>query len=53
MPRRQGPPFGLRMPDDLKEWIKEKAKREGRSANNLIVHLLNSIRLKDETPANE
>lgn len=32
------------MPDDLKEWTKETAKQEGRSVNNLIVHLLNGAR---------
>ena len=48
MTRQQRPPFGLRMPDDLKEWIKERAKREGRSANNLIVHLLNGVRCEAE-----
>lgn len=33
-------PFGLRMPDDLKAWTKEKAAEEGRSVNNLIVQIL-------------
>ncbi|MFE3839643.1 hypothetical protein [Pseudogemmobacter sonorensis] len=32
------------MTDDLKEWVDQKAKREGRSANNLIVHLLSEAK---------
>lgn len=42
--KQQTPPFGLRMPDDLKEWIKETAQKEGRSQNNLVVRLLESAR---------
>lgn len=41
---KQIAPFGLRMPDDLKDWVKTTAKREGRSANNLIVRLLEEAR---------
>ncbi|UFS64871.1 MULTISPECIES: Arc family DNA-binding protein [Paracoccus] len=37
---RQIPPFGLRMPDEVKDWIKEKARREGRSMNSQIVQML-------------
>lgn len=40
----QIPPFGLRMPDDLKEWVKETAQKEGRSQNNLVVRLLEGAR---------
>lgn len=42
--KQQIPPFGLRMPDDLKEWIKETAQKEGRSQNNLVVRLLEGAR---------
>ncbi len=38
------PPFGLRMPNDLKGWVKETAQKEGRSQNNLVVSLLESAR---------
>lgn len=38
--KKQTAPFGLRMPDDLKDWVKATAKQEGRSANNLIIRLL-------------
>lgn len=33
-------PFGLRMPDDLREAIAERAKRNGRSMNSEIVQIL-------------
>jgi hypothetical protein len=36
------------MPDDLKEWIKNKAETEGRSANNLVVYILNEARRADQ-----
>ncbi|SES08699.1 Arc family DNA-binding protein [Sphingobium sp. YR768] len=33
-------PFGLRIPDDLKAEVKALARRDGRSMNNHIVHVL-------------
>lgn len=33
-------PFGLRMPEDLKEIIAERAKANGRSMNSEIVQIL-------------
>lgn len=33
-------PFGLRMPEDLKEAIAERAKKNGRSMNSEIVQIL-------------
>ncbi|GJK86602.1 MULTISPECIES: Arc family DNA-binding protein [Citrobacter] len=33
-------PFGLRMPDELREAIAERAKRNGRSMNSEIVQIL-------------
>lgn len=44
MQKQQRAPFGLRMPDDLKNWIKATAQAECRSVNNLIVHLLERAR---------
>ena len=32
--------FSIRLPDDLLEWIKAKAKKEGRSVSNMIVRIL-------------
>lgn len=48
---QQRPPFGLRMPDDLKMWVKMKARMEGRSMNNLIVRLLTEAMEKDHAEA--
>jgi predicted HicB family RNase H-like nuclease len=36
-------PYGLRMPDDLKEQVKDAAAREGRSMNAQIVQHLRTI----------
>lgn len=44
MKEKQTPPFGLRMPDDLKEWVRDTAQKEGRSQNNLVVRILESAR---------
>lgn len=33
-------PFGLRMPEDLKDAIAERAKKNGRSMNSEIIHIL-------------
>lgn len=37
------PPFGLRMPPDLKSQVKDAAAREGRSMNAQIVQHLRTI----------
>ncbi len=36
-------PFGLRMPEELKEAIAERAKRNGRSMNAEIVQILSDV----------
>jgi hypothetical protein len=36
-------PYGLRMPDDLKDQVKDAAAREGRSMNAQIVQHLREI----------
>ncbi len=41
--RDQQPPFGLRMPPDLKSQVKDAATREGRSMNAQIVQHLRTI----------
>lgn len=33
-------PFGLRMPEELKDAIAERAKKNGRSMNSEIIHIL-------------
>lgn len=45
------PPFGVRMPKDLHEWVKEKAAEQGRSMNNFIVFALQSKRQAEEAAA--
>ena len=56
--QRQIAPFGVRMPNDLKAWVQETARREKRSANSQIVHLLEEAKEKaaggefgDQAPA--
>lgn len=44
MKQKQRPPFGLRMPEDLHEWVKEQAAASGRSMNNFVVHLINTAK---------
>ena len=47
--KQQRGPFGLRMPDDLHEWVKEQAKEQGRSMNNFVVHLIQSQKGSQQT----
>ena len=49
MKTKQMPPFGLRLPDDLKDWVKEKAEEQGRSMNNFIVRQLESQKAEEAT----
>jgi len=35
------------MPKELHEWVKEKAKEQGRSMNNFLVHLLQAQKTED------
>lgn len=46
--RTREAPYGLRMPDDLKEKIKQAAARECRSMNAEIVRHLRAIYLPEE-----
>ena len=43
MKEKRKPPFGLRIPDDLKTLVKDAAAREGRSMNAQIVQHLREI----------
>ncbi|WP_104492731.1 Arc family DNA-binding protein [Paracoccus denitrificans] len=40
MKRHQEPPFGLRLPKELKKWVKMRAEMEDRSMNNLLINLI-------------
>lgn len=33
-------PLGLRMPSDIRDWVKSQSKKEHRSMNNFIIHIL-------------
>lgn len=41
-------PYGLRLPEDLKQWVKDKARDEDRSMNNFIVNLVRQAKARDE-----
>lgn len=41
----------LRLPLDLKEWAKRKAKAQGLSLNGLVIAMLQRQRAADETSA--
>lgn len=45
--KQQRPPFGLRMPKDLHEWVRAKANEEGRSMNNFVVFILSRFRAEE------
>lgn len=38
--KQQIAPYGLRLPPDLRMWVKMKAKMEDRSMNNLLTSLI-------------
>lgn len=44
-------PFGLRLPPDLKMWVKMKAKIEDRSMNNLLIALIRQAMEADDARA--
>lgn len=51
MAAKQQHPTPLRMPSDLKEWIRASAKANRRSLNAEIVMLLELAKEKKEEPA--
>lgn len=59
MATKQIPPTPVRLPDDLKSWVKERAKLNHRSVNGEIITILSNEKqqdagrecvLKQETP---
>jgi hypothetical protein len=40
-------PFGVRMPDEIKEWLAQRAEENGRSMNAEIVQLLKQERSRE------
>jgi hypothetical protein len=46
--KQQPPPFGLRLPEELRDWLREQAERSRRSLNaEIIVRLEGSRRGED------
>lgn len=42
------PPFGIRMPPELKQWLGQKAEANRRSLNSELVKRLEESRQKEE-----
>ncbi len=45
---KQPPPFPLRMPQEIRQWLDKEAKENGRSLNNEIVHRLKELAIKEQ-----
>lgn len=44
-------PFGVRMPPELKDWLKRRAERNRRSANSEILALMEQARTAEKENA--
>ncbi|EIM1708946.1 hypothetical protein ACSZNH_09120 [Aeromonas dhakensis] len=49
---KQQQPTSIRMPDDLKAWVRGKAKTSMRSVSNEVVFILMQVRQKEEGKQN-
>lgn len=47
----KNPQYNLRLPQDLKDFLAEQAKKDGRSLNNFIVKNLEELKLKQQASA--
>lgn len=45
------PPFGVRMPSDVKAWVEKKAEETDRSQNYVIVQILKEYAEKEKAGA--
>lgn len=45
---KQPQPFPLRMPQEIRKWLEQAAKENGRSLNNEIIHRLKEIAIEEE-----
>ncbi|MDC4879808.1 Arc family DNA-binding protein [Acinetobacter baumannii] len=52
MSKHKHPQYNLRLPQDLKFFLAEQAKKDGRSLNNFIVKTLEETRCKLLTQIN-
>lgn len=50
--RKQQPPTGVRLPEDLRVWLREKAEVNNRSLNQEIVFRLRRSREQEQADAN-
>lgn len=50
-PQKPQPPFGLRLPPDLKDWLTVKAREHHRSLNGELVHVLERYRAEQQKEA--
>lgn len=48
----KNPSFNLRIPQELKDWMKEKAAKDHRTLNGFIVKALEDVRQKETNHAN-
>jgi hypothetical protein len=44
MKTKQATPYPLRLPPEITEWVKAKAKEEHRSFNSQITHMLEKLK---------
>jgi len=49
--QKQVAPTGVRLPDDLRDWLKQRAETNSRSLNQEIVHRLKLSREQEVTDA--
>ena len=40
--------FSIRLPEEMHRWLKEKAKRDRRSMNQEVIHLLEQLKRQEE-----
>ncbi|MBP8005872.1 MAG: Arc family DNA-binding protein [Acinetobacter sp.] len=52
MGKHKSPQYNLRLPSDLKFFLANQAKKDGRSLNNFIVKSLEEVRIKLLTQSN-
>lgn len=45
MRKHRNPQYNLRMPEELKRFLEEQAKKDGRSLNNFLVKSLEELRM--------
>jgi plasmid stability protein len=51
--KRPIPPFGLRLPEDLKTWLEVRARENRRSMNSEITFLLDRYRAQQQRQPQE